>query len=70
MRKHAGGKPSVCDKCGMSFTEMSNFQRHVNLHEIEALYCSKCGKPFSTLAELESHELSHSDYMDSVAPNQ
>ncbi|XP_051480675.1 zinc finger protein 648 [Apus apus] len=53
--------PHQCKKCGSSFQEVSELQKHERTHLVENSYrCPTCSKEFFRAANLRMHKLIHS----------
>jgi uncharacterized Zn-finger protein len=65
--KHNGEKPHVCEFCGKSFSDVSNFSSHKkSMHsnndpEVLKFECEVCHKRFQSQSYLNSHSYTHTD---------
>lgn len=60
-------KKQVCDKCGATFNNKSNFLVHYRKHTGETPYaCSICNKQFGHSSTMKNHELIHSNEKNHV----
>ena len=52
--------PIACNKCGQTFTQRGNLNRHMRLHTGQfKFYCNKCKKGFADITHYNQHMRSH-----------
>ncbi|XP_053684487.1 uncharacterized protein LOC128734352 [Sabethes cyaneus] len=55
--RHIGYKPHKCTHCYKSFSDASNYAKHLKVHEMDGvvLICHHCGKPFKNKMAISKH---------------